>query len=54
MLWTISWILFALWGLGLLSGGTVGAWVHLLLMFSLISLVLAVASAASRRGRALE
>ena len=48
MLWTITVILFVLWVLGLISGSTVGAWVHLLLVFSLISLVLAV----TRRGRA--
>ena len=30
-----------LWFLGLLSGGTVGVWVHLLLLFSLVSFALA-------------
>ncbi len=43
MLWTITVILFVLWVLGMVSGGAaLGAWVHLLLVFSLVSLVLAV------------
>jgi len=41
VLWTVSGILFGLWVLGLLSGGTEGAWVHLLLAFALVSLALA-------------
>ena len=41
MLWTIAIILMVLWFLGLLSGGTVGVWVHLLLLFSLVSFALA-------------
>lgn len=47
MFWTISVILFVLWVLGVVSGSTVGAWVHLLLLFALASLILAVA----QRGR---
>lgn len=47
MLWTITVILFVLWVLGMISGSTVGAWVHVLLVFALVSLVLAVA----RHGR---
>jgi hypothetical protein len=41
VLWTVSGILFGLWVLGLLSGGTEGAWVHLLLAFALAALALA-------------
>lgn len=41
VLWTVSGILFGLWVLGLLSGGTEGAWVHLLLAFAVVSLALA-------------
>ncbi len=48
MLWTITLILFVLWVLGMVSGSTMGWWVHLLLVFALVSLVLAV----MRRGRA--
>ena len=45
--WTMSAILFVLWVLGLISGSTEGQWVHLLLIFSMITLILAVA----QRGR---
>jgi hypothetical protein len=43
----MSIILFVLWALGLISGSTEGYWVHLLLVFAVVTLVLAVA----RRGR---
>jgi Family of unknown function (DUF5670) len=45
--WTMSAILFVLWVLGLISGSTEGHWVHLLLLFAMVALLLAVA----RRGR---
>jgi uncharacterized protein DUF5670 len=45
--WTMSAILFVLWVLGLVSGSTEGRWVHLLLIFSMVTLILALA----RRGR---
>ncbi len=43
MYWTMSAILFVLWVLGLISGSTEGGWVHLLLSFSLVTLLLALA-----------
>ncbi|MFL5321494.1 MAG: lmo0937 family membrane protein [Myxococcaceae bacterium] len=43
MFWTIAVILMVLWVLGMVAGSTVGAWVHLLLVAALVSLVLAVA-----------
>jgi hypothetical protein len=49
VLWTVSGILFGLWVLGVLSGGTEGAWVHLLLAFAALSLVLAVLTSLPRR-----
>jgi hypothetical protein len=49
MLWTITLILAVLWLLGMVSGSTMGYWVHLLLVFALVSLILAVA----KRGRAV-
>ena len=49
VLWTVSVILFGLWVLGVLSGGTEGAWVHLLLAFAGLSLVVAVMTALPRR-----
>jgi hypothetical protein len=42
MLWTITVILLVLWVLGLVSGSTMGAWVHILLVFAIISLIFAV------------
>jgi hypothetical protein len=52
MLWTITIILFVLWVLGLISGASLGWWVHLLLVFGLVSLVLAVVGQGPRRGPA--
>lgn len=49
VLWTVSAILFGLWVLGVLSGGTEGAWVHLLLAFATLSLAMAVLTALPRR-----
>jgi hypothetical protein len=48
MLWTITIILVVLWALGLASGSTIGAWIHMLLVLAVISLILAVI----RRGSA--
>lgn len=42
MLWTITVILFVLWILGMVSGATLGWWIHLLLVLAVISLILAV------------
>jgi hypothetical protein len=48
MLWTITILLVALWALGMVSGATLGWWVHLLLVLAIISLIFAV----MRRGAA--
>jgi hypothetical protein len=48
MLWTITIILLVLWALGLVSGSALGAWVHILLLLAVITLLLAVI----RRGTA--
>ncbi|HYD39910.1 MAG TPA: lmo0937 family membrane protein [Anaeromyxobacter sp.] len=48
MLWTITVILLVLWALGLASGSTLGAWVHILLIAAVVALILAVI----RRGSA--
>jgi len=42
MLWTITVILFVLWILGMVSGATMGWWIHVLLVLAVISLLLAV------------
>jgi hypothetical protein len=36
MLWTISIILFVLWLVGLVSSYTLGGWIHILLVFAVI------------------
>jgi hypothetical protein len=48
MLWTITIILFVLWAIGMVSGATLGWWIHLLLVLAVISLIFAVL----RRGSA--
>jgi hypothetical protein len=40
MLWTITIILFILWLLGLVSGYTLGGWVHILVVLAVVVLVL--------------
>lgn len=42
MLWTITIILFVLWLLGMVGSSTIGAWVHILLVLAVISLVIAL------------
>jgi len=39
MLWTITIILFILWLLGLVSGYTLGGWVHILIVLAVVVLV---------------
>ena len=39
MLWTITVVLFILWLLGVVSGYTLGSWIHILLVLALIVLV---------------
>ena len=45
--WIVRILSEPMWVLGLVSGASMGLWVHILLLFALVSLVLAVA----RRGR---
>ncbi len=47
MFWAMAILLLALWALGLASGAVLGAWVHLLLAFAFIALVLAVVQSAA-------
>ena len=49
MLWTITVILLVLWVLGLASGSAIGAWVHILLVLAIVSLVLAIIRRSSAR-----
>ena len=39
---TLTLLLVALWVLGMVSGATLGWWIHLLLLFAVISLILSV------------
>ncbi len=39
MLWTITVILLVLWLVGLVSGYTLGGWVHILIVLAIISLI---------------
>ena len=48
MLFTIAVILLVLWLLGMVSGYTLGSWLHLLLVLAVISLVISII----RRGAA--
>jgi hypothetical protein len=48
MLWTITILLVVLWAIGLVSGATVGWWIHILLVLAIISLIFAIL----RRGTA--
>jgi hypothetical protein len=40
MLWTITVVLFVLWLLGFTSFHAIGAWVHILLVLAVISLLI--------------
>ena len=48
MLWTITILLVVLCALGMVSGSALGAWVHILLVLAVISLIFAIIG----RGRA--
>jgi hypothetical protein len=40
MLWTIAVILFVMWALGLVTGYTLSGFVHILLVFALVVVVI--------------
>jgi hypothetical protein len=42
MLWVVTVVLLMLWVLGIVSGSTIGPWIHLLLVLALVSMVFAV------------
>jgi hypothetical protein len=42
MLWTIAWVLIVLWLLGLLSGYTMGNFIHILLVLAIIIVLIRV------------
>jgi hypothetical protein len=42
MLWTLTLLLVLLWALGMVSGYTLGSWIHLLLVLAVIAVVIAL------------
>ena len=42
MLWTITVVLIVLWLLGLISNYTMGGYIHLLLVFAMIAIVVRI------------
>lgn len=42
MLWTIAMVLFILWLLGVVSSYTLGGFIHVLLIFAIISVLIRV------------
>lgn len=44
MLWTISIILLVLWLVGLVSSYTMGGWIHILLVFAIIMVLVRLIS----------
>ena len=42
MLWTIFVVLLLLWALGLVSGYTIGGFIHLLLLFALVAVLVRI------------
>ncbi len=48
MLWTITIVLVILWLLGVVSGYTLGSWIHVLLVLAIIVLIFNLLS--GRRG----
>ena len=39
MLWTVTALLLVLWLVGMVSGYTVGSWIHVLLILAVISVI---------------
>ena len=50
MLWTIFFILLILWALGLITGTTVGGFIHILLILAVIAVVFELVRPSRRRG----
>ena len=42
MLWMITALLLVLWLLGMVSGYTLGAWIHVLLILAVVSVAIAL------------
>lgn len=48
MLWTIFIILLILWFLGVITGSTVGGFIHLLLLIAIVAVLIEVIRVATR------
>lgn len=44
MLWTIAVILFVLWALGLVTGNTMGGFVHILIIIAVVAVLIRIIS----------
>jgi hypothetical protein len=42
MLWTVALVLLILWGLGLITGYTMGGFVHLLIVIAIIAVLIRI------------
>jgi len=42
MLWMVTILLLVLWLLGVVSGYTLGAWIHVLLILAVVAVILAI------------
>ena len=42
MLWTIAFILFVMWALGLLTSYTLSGFIHILLVLALVAVILGI------------
>jgi hypothetical protein len=42
MLWTVAVVLLILWGLGLITGYTMGGFVHLLILIAIIAVLVRI------------
>ncbi len=51
MLWTIFIILIVLYILGLVTGTTVNGFIHILLIFAVVAVIIEVIRMTTRRGR---
>jgi hypothetical protein len=47
MLWMITVLLIVLWLLGMISGYTLGSWIHVLLVLAVVAVILAIIRRAS-------
>jgi hypothetical protein len=42
MLWTLALVLLVLWGLGLISGYTIGGFIHILIVIAVVAVLVRI------------